>query len=496
MKSLEKFQYDCSPHTNEEVEELEEISLVGMVRSGGQAVKNVLKQTPKAIKSGSNAVQQGIQQTGTNLSNVVKNQTKKVERVQQRAVKKVDNAVKNNAAKRDAVKVKDAKVQKNLRALNSDKKRVRTLAQNRIKKDPSLGQPSLGNRIKNFGYKDDEKRKDLLRGGINSKLARNVGSVAKAVGQGISQPPANKISYNQKGDGYSGAFGGLGDNVKQVASNVVKAPSFSSASIDKSTGQVTKGGQTGTVGDKISQRLTGARSQDTKASVDKVEVTKGKSVTGLEAKDKERNKKKQNQRPTITGDTNNTSSKPKKNVPVKGETPQIKTNRQKGDELLKKIQNNPKAQNTQLTDRTDQEIEDTKSTGDEMRFARDMQRSNDTVNKEGKPIGRFGKEQPYMKINPKKKNKNKPKITGNFTDDGFPAGKDATHYLDAEKQHSSKTPKLFEQFLFEIDTRSTKKKKKKDGRGMHPHDEIKPMRGTNVITNNPEDETSKYKRGY
>ena len=40
------------------------------------------------------------------------------------------------------------------------------------------------------------------------------------------------------------------------------------------------------------------------------------------------------------------------------------------------------------------------------------------------------------------------------------------------------------------------KKKKKDGRGMHPHDEIKPMSGTNTITINPEDESSKYKRGY
>ena len=80
------------------------------------------------------------------------------------------------------------------------------------------------------------------------------------------------------------------------------------------------------------------------------------------------------------------------------------------------------------------------------------------------------------------------------TKDGYPAGDDATHWLDAQKQHSSKTPKLFEEFLFEIETRSTKKKK--DGRGMHPHNEIKPMSGTNTITINPEDETSKYKRGY
>ena len=40
MKSFEKFQYDTSPYVNEEVEELDEISIVGMVRSAGQALKN------------------------------------------------------------------------------------------------------------------------------------------------------------------------------------------------------------------------------------------------------------------------------------------------------------------------------------------------------------------------------------------------------------------------------------------------------------------------
>ena len=92
---------------------------------------------------------------------------------------------------------------------------------------------------------------------------------------------------------------------------------------------------------------------------------------------------------------------------------------------------------------------------------------------------------------PNKNKSKKPKVTSKDADD-----KVYTHWADIpdEKQYSSKTPKLFEQFLFEIDTRSTKKKK--DGRGMHPHNEIKPMSGTNTITINPEDETSKYKRGY
>ena len=50
MKSFEKFQYDTSPYVNEEIEELDEISLVGMVRAGGQAVKNVATASKNLIK--------------------------------------------------------------------------------------------------------------------------------------------------------------------------------------------------------------------------------------------------------------------------------------------------------------------------------------------------------------------------------------------------------------------------------------------------------------
>ena len=142
------------------------------------------------------------------------------------------------------------------------------------------------------------------------------------------------------------------------------------------------------------------------------------------------------------------------------------------------IRDSPKAKNTQLLDMDDDELKKRTGSSDDNRFARNANREAEDRDAQGNIINRYGKKQAYIKRY-----------------DNFPRGKDATHWLDAEKQHSSETPKLFEQFLFEIDTKSTKKKKK-DGRGMHPHDEIKPMSGTNVITINPEDETSKYKRGY
>ena len=488
MKSLDKFQYDSSPHTNGEVESFGEESIVGMARNAGKAIGNVLRNTQQGNNQTKLPTPTPLAQKRAKLNNIVNNQSKKVERVQQRVDNKVKTAAnnftkqtnelqKNLATRKDAVQAKDAKIQQNVRALKSDSNRVRKAAEKKTRNDPSLGEPRLINRIKNLGYKDNEKRKDLLRGGLSSKLARNVGSVAKAVGQGITKPPTTKVSYNQKGDGYSGAFGGLGDNVKQVGSNVLKAPSFSSSSKDKDTGKITKGDQSGTVGDKVSERLTGARSKDTKSSADKVEVTGGTKVTGLDSKAKRR--RKQNLVTQSSKKTNNNARKQEQNkLSGKGITNQMKTNRQQGADLLANIKGNPKARNTQLLDMDDDELKKRTGSSDDNRFARNANREAEDRDAQGNIINRYGKKQAYIKRY-----------------DNFPRGKDATHWLDAEKQHSSETPKLFEQFLFEIDTKSTKKKKK-DGRGMHPHDEIKPMSGTNVITINPEDETSKYKRGY
>ena len=548
MKSLDKFQYDSSPHTNEEVEELDEISLVGMVRAGGKAVKNVVqnvvKNTPKAIQSGSNAVQQGIQkinqadnQKRTKLNNVISNQSKKVERVQQRADKKIDNVAKNNTQSlvnnvekrkkvidraknirnirsdkaRAETAAKDKQIDQNIRDLKSPDQKVRAAAKTRTDANPSMKEPRLATRIKRFGYKDPEKAKDLTRGGINSKLVRSVGSVAKAVGQGITgDTGANKISYNQKGDGYSGAFQGLGSNVKNVGKNVLKAPTFSSTKVDDDPksptyGKITKGDQVGTVADKLGATALRNRDKDNLSSKEKV-TGAGDDIGDVADAKRQENKRKRalNQDKVTTGSGQDDGEKKPEQKGVKDSVKKQVTQGQ-GVGKPQNVTNNKikRGVRTQLTDRTDDDLENTPSSGDENVFRRNASRNNtnqnqnktgsysDAVDKQGRPISRFGKRQPYVTYN---NNKNKKK-NGRVTGDGYPTGKDATHWLDAQKQHSSKTPKLFEQFLFEIDTKSTKKKKK-DGRGMHPHDEIKPMSGTNTITINPEDETSKYKRGY
>ena len=112
MKSFEKFQYDTSPYVNEEVEELDEISLVGMVRSAGKALKNssvVQKGTElmnkvrsnmsspssSPVKPSPSVTNPAIEQKRNKLSNTINNQSKKVERVQQRSDKKITNAANN-----------------------------------------------------------------------------------------------------------------------------------------------------------------------------------------------------------------------------------------------------------------------------------------------------------------------------------------------------------------------------------------------------------------
>ena len=559
MKSFEKFQYDTSPYVNEEVEELDEISLVGMVRSAGKALKPVVQKSkafvdkvrsnisspspspsPSPVKPSPSVQKNPIEQKRNKLNKVINNQSKKVERVQQRSDNKISNAANNlskslsrrkevvNRAKnmpltvkrvqdnqnknkglsnvvsqtqkkRDDVVKRDAEIDQNIRDLKSDDDKVRTAAQKRTADDPSLNKPRLINRIKRLGYKDKDKAEDLTRGGIRSKLVRNVASVGKAVGKGLATNPTNKVSYNAKGDGYSGAFGNIGDNIKNVGQEVLKAPTFDSTKEDPKTGKLTKGENQGTVGDRLGlTRILNREKENPSTKSSKVTGSDDDIGNVADAKRQEARRKRQ-QRNTQQDKVTQGSGQEKV-------TQGSGSNVQAAKQIRRKTTTNPptyqdlmKQQNTQLTDKSDEDIAKTEDPGNLKKFTNKMsanqnqnQSPTGAVDKKGNPISRFGSRQPYVTYKIKDKNKKK---NGKVTGDGYPTGDDATHWLDAQKQHSSKTPKLFEQFLSEIDTSSIKKKKK-DGRGMHPHDEIKPMSGTNTITINPEDESSKYKRGY
>ena len=498
MKSLEKFQYDSSPHTNEEVEELDE-SIVGMVRAGGEAVRNVLKTN---------------MQKGKNLAKKVVSSVTPVKKEPSTAQRMSAAFNKNNVPE----------LQKQKRGLPSnpvENRKGQAAADNFAKKrrDVELdraNKPSLENRIKRFGYKDPKKAKDLLRGGVNSKLVRNIASVGKAVGQSISKTPSTKVSYNQKGDGYSGAFGGLGDNVTDLAKNVAKAPTYSSTKVDKKTGEVTKGAQVGSVGDKLS--LSSLRNRN----IDKPKKQKvsGGDIVGSAAKQREvtasDNADKSNQatsggkskggQKATTLSIPDTSRKITKKYTKKNNTKKD-TSQSQNPEFMRRRMMGAEGEdsNTSSTEVTPPGKEPEKKNLTYKSAGGQLQ--GGTTDKTGtKQVDRFGKDQAYVTYNTTRRRMvdANPNLKDQLSDTQVPANprtSDEDQFRRKGKRNTKKnnneefTPKLFEQFLFEIDTKSTKKKKK-DGRGMHPHDEIKPMSGTNVITINPEDETSKYKRGY
>ena len=503
MKSFEKFQYDTSPYEiDEEVEELDE-DLVGMVKKGITATGNVLDKAKKplenigtavgnrvgAVKS---AVSQSLQKGGVVPKPA--DRLPSTRRYQPGERTKTNTITKKDGTKTKKVEVNQKRTGSPSRTALADKQTRSTIASNSTKDNPKITPAGTKSPL--------QKLKDA--GGIRSQTVRNVASIGNQIRKGLTAKPDQKISYDAKGSGFGGPMMGVGKNIQQAASNVGDAKLYKPTKVDSVTGKVKKGKVDQTVRDRLGLTSLVNTGKEDKTKDGKEVTQSGATVSAKQSKkERERAKKEAERKKNLvtqgsgqdkvtqgSGEDSKAKSQEKK-VTSSDVTPQIKKNREEGDKLLDKI-------NTQITDKTDKELEKTKSSGDEGQFRRNASRNNTNqnqdeigsgvVDREGNPTSRFGKKQPFItyKTN-NKNNKKSSKVTG---DEVY------THYsqIPDEKQYSSKTPKLFEQFLFEIETRSTKKKK--DGRGMHPHNEIKPMSGTNTITINPEDETSKYKRGY
>tara|TARA_Y100000813_G_scaffold158492_1_gene118667 strand:- start:18 stop:1385 length:1368 start_codon:yes stop_codon:yes gene_type:complete len=455
MKSFEKFQYDTSPYViDEEVEELDE-DLVGMVKKGITATGNVLDKGKAMVKK---AIPnpQAIKKVIPNPQAIQKNLT---------------NRPQATAASVQAKKDKNEKTftSKVIGTESGARKKEVKRYQREINK------PILQKNKKEFtpvqtALKKIDGGQNRIVGGVRSSLARSVASGANQIRKGLTAKPDQKISYDSKGSGFGGPTMGVSKNIQQAGQNLGDTKMFKQTKQDPKTGRVTKGKVSGKLSDKMG--LT-----------DIVNIGKPESEDSKNKKTKNLKKKNKGFSDMVTGSNNKKKSSTTK---ITGSG---------GDQLELPIQN----KSTQTQNKSAQTAAQTSpgtvaATGKEAEDEKKFQGSPSGVydKNTGKPMSRYDtdpKKEPVIPKKDLKKNK-KPKVTG----DGFPTGDDATHWLDAQKQHSSKTPKLFEQFLFEIETRSTKKKK--DGRGMHPHNEIKPMSGTNTITINPEDETSKYKRGY
>ena len=504
MKSFEKFQYDTSPYEiDEEVEELDE-DLVGMVKKGITATGNVLDKAKKPLE---------------NIGTAVGNRVGAVKSSVSQSLQK-GGVVPKPADRLPSTRRYQPGQQRTGSPDRTElaKKQTRsTIASNSTKKDPKITPAGTKSPM--------QKLKDA--GGIRSKGVRNVASVANAIRKGLTAKPDQKISYDAKGSGFGGPTMGVGKNIQQAASNVGDAKLYKPTKVDSVTGKVKKGKVDQTVKDRLGlTNLVNTGKED--KTKDGNEVTQSETQVSRKQSKKERErvkKEKERKEKLVTqGKGVENVVKAASNQSEKDAAKDAMADMQKSSD--KKF-NRVSPENKQIYNKTQQtsnpgatksntdsqgrrtldsmnpdekarrgigggstgggstegsggaNTNNTKSTtGDKNN---NVSSTDDAFDREGNPVSRFGKKQPFITY--KKKTK-----------DGFPAGKDATHYLDAQKQHSSKTPKLFEQFLFEIETRSTKKKK--DGRGMHPHNEIKPMSGTNTITINPEDETSKYKRGY
>ena len=451
MKSFEKFQYDTSPYEiDEEVEELDE-DLVGMVKKGITATGNVLDKANKKLDKIGTAVGQRVGAVKSNISQSLQ---------------------KGGVVPKPADRLPSTRRYKPGESTGSPNRTK--LAQKQTRSTIS----SKGT-VTPAGTKSPmQKLKDA--GGIRSQGVRNVASIGNQIRKGLTAKPDQKISYDAKGSGFGGPTMGVGKNIQQAASNVGDAKLYKPTKVDSVTGKVKKGKVDQTVRDRLGLTSLVNTGKEDKTK-DGKEVTQAGGTVSRKQSKKERQRtaaNKANVTTSIRGDSNPTTQQ-KKTTPSVSPGQQTIPGLENSGSGKKGQVSNQMAANDAQQDMTDDNITADRKTKAELEKKK-KKNNYQAYDQEGNPISRFGKKQPY--------------ITYKTTKDGYPAGKDATHWLDAQKQHSSKTPKLFEQFLFEIETRSTKKKK--DGRGMHPHNEIKPMSGTNTITINPEDETSKYKRGY
>ena len=475
MKSFEKFQYDISPYEiDEEVEELDE-DLVGLVKKGITATGNVLDKAKKPLENIGTAVGNRVGAVKSNISQslqkggVVPKPEDRLPSTRRYKPGERTEKVTNSKGKKE-VKVNQKRTGSPSRTDLAKNQTRSTIASNSTKENPKITPAGTKSPL--------QKLKDA--GGIRSQTVRNVASIGNQIRKGLTAKPDQKISYDAKGSGFGGPTMGVGKNIQQAASNVGDAKLYKPTKVDSVTGKVKKGKVDQTVKDRLGLTSLVNIGKDDKTK-DGKEVTQAGGTVSRKQSKKERQRTAANKAKvtsSIRGDSNTTTQQ-KKTTPSVSPGQQTIPGLETSGSGKKGQVSNAMAANDAQQDMTDDNIEADRIT--KAQLEKKKKKNNfQTYDKEGNPISRFGKKQPY--------------ITYKTTKDGYPAGKDATHWLDAQKQHSSKTPKLFEQFLFEIETRSTKKKK--DGRGMHPHNEIKPMSGTNTITINPEDETSKYKRGY
>ena len=531
MKSFEKFQYDTSPYEiDEEVEELDE-DLVGMVKKGITATGNVLDKGSEQLKKVGTAVGNRVGAVKSSISQSLQKGgvvPKPADRLpstrRYKPGERTEKVTNSKGEKKEKVNYKRTG-SPNRENLATQKSKP---SQTPIKRGGNLVRKiaDTSGTTKQFPGLVDKKN---YQGGIRSAAVRNVASIGNQIRKGLTAKPDQKISYDAKGSGFGGPTMGVGKNIQQAASNVGDAKLYKPTRVDSVTGKVKKGKVDQTVKDRfgLTNLVNTGKDDTSKSGAEKV-TQSGATVSAKQSKKERKRAKREAERKKnlvtqgkgvenvvkaasnqsekdaardAMADMQSSSDKKFSRVTPENEKIYNKTQQTSNPGATKSnTKSNTDSQGRRTLDSMNPDEKARRGIGGGSTGGGSTEGSGgantnntDAFDREGNPVSRFGKKQPFITYNKNNKNNKKSgKVTGNYKDDKG----NYTHWADIpdEKQYSSKTPKLFEQFLFEIETRSTKKKK--DGRGMHPHNEIKPMSGTNTITINPEDETSKYKRGY
>ena len=449
MKSFEKFQYDASPYEiNEEVEELDEF--VGQLRKAGTKIGNVLQQTRTNLADAGKKMAQ-------NVRNIPKNVSK--------TATSTASSIKDTAKKVSPTAPRDIPTPKTSGTLPQDMRRFKkTTASGAPMKGQFFTKKEVRDRAQSLNrFRNIKNRNDAIRNPIKtltSPTARTIGSGIKNVAQGVKDGYANqkRVSSTDPGTGFGSPLMGGGAAFQGAVKGALNTKTFDKNTVigkDPKTGkEVRKLGdqRKETVGDRLKSmalRTRGVVRSKSKEeeSKEKVPASKnvssgGKVTTGSATDARGRDtaarirddREKQGKKDVLRASQLISKSAP--NVPGI-DRPIIK----KGDEVV------------QSAKRRNQ-----KRIAKNLKFQAKQQRKADARIKDASKI------EPPSDIL---------KDLQDFSNEEFVSWR--------------------EEFIWETEKIPSKKK---DGRGMHPHNEIKPMSGTNTITINPEDETSKYKRGY
>ena len=443
MKSFEKFQYDTSPYViDEEVEELDE-DLVGMVKQGIKATGNVLTKGSEKLEKLGGKVRQGITSGTSAVSKSLQNRgvlpkpqpVAKRRNIASKEFRNEDGTV--NREKYDAAG-KNRQKQKpdptSTRRYQPGQQRTGSINRDELAKQKSTPSQTPikrgGNLAKNIADTSGITKavpgvfdKKTYQGGIRSAAVRNVASIGNQIRKGLTAKPEQRISYDAKGTGFGGPTMGVGKNIQQAVQNVGDAKTFKASKQDPKTGRVTKGKVSGKLSDKMG--LT-----------DIVNIGKPESESSKNKKTKNLRKRNKGFSDMVTGSNNKKKSSTTK---ITGSG---------GDQLELPIQN----KSAQTKNKSAQTAAQTSpgtvaATGKEAEDEKKFQGSPSGVydKNTGKPMSRYDtdpKKEPV--VIPNKNKSKKPKVTSKDADD-----KVYTHWADIpdEKQYSSKTPKLFEQFL-------------------------------------------------